>query len=190
MGVFAKAFQDPIETVIVPSAQLSVTWENAASALNYGVEADFRKTLFGLGSGFLDRTYVAMNGALIESRIDLGDNAGVQTSDDRALQGQSPWVLNAQVGYDNGDSKTITTVSFNVAGPRIVEVGALGAPDTLEEPVPRLDLLVQQGFAKDFYVRLRGRNLLNPVQRITQGGEVVREGRDGWTALASLEWRP
>jgi hypothetical protein len=190
VGVFAKAFQDPIETVIVPSAQLSVTWENAASALNYGVEADFRKTLFGLGSGFLDRTYVAMNGALIESRIDLGDNAGVQTSDDRALQGQSPWVLNAQVGYDNGDSKTITTVSFNVAGPRIVEVGALGAPDTLEEPVPRLDLLVQQGFAKDFYVRLRGRNLLNPVQRITQGGEVVREGRDGWTALASLEWRP
>ena len=190
VALFYKQFQDPIETVIVPTAQLTVTWENAESAYVRGVEADLRKTLFGLNSGLLDRMYVSMNGALIQSRVDLGAASGVQTESERALQGQSPWVLNAQLGYDNTDSKSIATVSFNVAGPRIVEVGAQGAPNTIEQPVPRLDLLLQQGLFRDFYLRLRGRNLLDPNVSLTQGDQIVREGREGWSALLSLEWRP
>ncbi|MCB9685525.1 MAG: carboxypeptidase regulatory-like domain-containing protein [Alphaproteobacteria bacterium] len=190
VGAFYKHFQDPIESVVVPSATLSSTWENATSAENYGIEADVRKTMFGLGVPFLDHVYVAANGSVIHSRVDLQDSGGVQTSDERALQGQSPWVANLQLGYDDSDRRSIATVSFNMAGRRIVEVGAQGAPDTYEEAVPRLDLLLQQGFARGWAVRLRGRNLLDPNIRITQGDQVVREGRAGWSALASLEWRP
>ncbi|MEQ1505793.1 MAG: carboxypeptidase regulatory-like domain-containing protein, partial [Myxococcota bacterium] len=190
LGVFRKQFHDPIETVVVPSASLSVTWQNASAATNDGIEADLRKTLAGTELPVLEHLYLAANGALIRSRIQLGDTGGVQTSNDRPLQGQSPWVANVQLGYDDGDAKTIVTASFNVAGPRIVEVGALGAPDTLEQPAPRLDLLLQQGFARDWSVRLRARNLLDPNVKLTQGDAVVREGRDGWSALVSLEWKP
>ncbi|MEZ4236123.1 MAG: outer membrane beta-barrel protein [Myxococcota bacterium] len=190
LGVFHKRFTDPIETVIIPSAQLSVTWQNAQSADNSGLEVDLRKTLFGLGVPLLDHMYVGANGAIIRSRVDLGDGGGVQTDTIRALQGQSPWVANLQLGYDNPETKSLGTVSFNVAGPRIIEVGALGAPNTIEEPVPRLDVLLQQGFAHDFALRLRGRNLFDPNVKITQGDQTVREGRLGWQALLSVEWKP
>lgn len=188
LGVFAKVFQDPIETVVIPSAQLSTSWQNADAATNTGVELDWRQTFLGVAP-VLDRFYVSANGALIRSRIDLADAGGVQTSTERPLQGQSPWVVNAQLGYDDAERKTIATLSFNVQGPRIVEVGAVGAPDIVEEPAPRLDALVQQGFGGGWYLRLRGRNLLDPNVRISQGERSVREGREGWQALLSLEWR-
>ncbi|MEQ1570346.1 MAG: outer membrane beta-barrel protein, partial [Myxococcota bacterium] len=190
LGAFYKGFTDPIETVVVPSAQLGTTWANADGATNVGIEADLRKTLFGTGLGLLDRMYVSANGSLIRSRIVLPEGQGVQTNDDRPLQGQSPWVLNAQVGYDDAESKLIATVSFNVQGPRIVEVGALGVPDSVEDPVPTLDVLLQQGLPRDLYVRLRGRNLLDPVARIRQGDAIVRGGRLGRSVLLSVEWRP
>jgi hypothetical protein len=188
LGAFYKRFTDPIETVVIASAQLSTTWQNASGATNTGIELDWRQTFVGVAP-VLDRFYVSANGALIRSRIDLQDAGGIQTSTERPLQGQSPWVVNAQLGYDDQERKTIATASFNLIGPRIVEVGAVGAPDVIEQPAPRLDLLVQQGFGRGWYVRLRGRNLLDPSFRITQGDEVVREGREGWQGLLSLEWR-
>jgi hypothetical protein len=190
LGGFYKRFTDPIETVVVASAQLSTTWQNAAGATNYGLELDWRQTFQGLVPvPFVDHLYVSANGALIRSRVDLGDAGGIQTSAERPLQGQSPWVVNAQLGYDDRETKTVVTASFNMQGPRIVEVGAVGAPDTYEQPAPRLDALVQQGLGKAWFLRLRGRNLLDPTFRTTQGDEVVREGREGWQALVSVEWR-
>ena len=188
VGGFYKRFTDPIESVVIASAQLSTTWQNAAAANNVGLEVDWRQTLVGVAP-IVDRFYVSANGALIRSRVDLSESGGIQTSQERALQGQSPWVVNAQLGYDDAEHHTIATASFNLQGPRIVEVGAVGAPDVIEQPAPRLDLLLQQGLGRDWYLRLRGRNLLDPTFRVTQGEEIVREGKEGWQALLSVEWR-
>lgn len=189
VGAFYKDFERPIETSYIPGATPSQTWQNALGATNMGIELDMRKTLFGTGLGFLDRIYVSANASVIRSRVELDADSN-ETDKERPLEGQSPWVVNAQLGYDNSDAKTVATVSFNMAGPRIIGVGVDGIPNTIEEPVPRLDVLLQQGFARDFYVRIRGRNLLNPSVEISQGDNVVRAGTEGWSALLSLEYRP
>ena len=115
---------------------------------------------------------------------------GVETTTTRSLQGQAPWTVNAQLGYDDGDAGTIATVSFNSTGAYITEVGSYGVPDTYQDPAPRLDALLQQRFARQFDVQIRARNLLDPNVRQSVGGKVVSEGRDGWSASVTLEWKP
>jgi hypothetical protein len=110
---------------------------------------------------------------------------GNDTSDVRPLQGQSPWVVNAQLGYDDAEHHTIATASFNLQGPRIVEVGAVGAPDVIEQPAPRLDLLLQQGLGRDWYLRLRGRNLLD-AEYEPVAGTTIRRLADPISAELSL----
>ena len=181
VGVFYKRFVDPIEQIVVVSAQHSVTWDNADFANNLGVEIEGRKDL---PYDF----FVAGNGSLIRSRVVLGETDGIQSSNDRPLQGQSPWVANAQVGYLNPDLGSSVTLLYNVAGPRIQSVGALGAPDTYELPVHRLDLVGRQGLPRGFNVGFKYRNILNSPARRTQGTQQVDEVRDGWSVGLSLGW--
>jgi hypothetical protein len=180
-GGFAKRFTRPVETVVVPSAQQSVTWENAGGALNMGVELEVRKSL---PLNF----WTAGNLSLIRSRVDLGDNSGIQTSQERALQGQSPWVLNLQGGWEHPDRGDRVTVLFNAVGRRITEVGALGAPDIYEESVPGLRVVGRKDLGKGFAASLTMGNLMNPAAVTSQGGEVVDAIREGWTTGLGLRW--
>ncbi len=181
LGGFAKRFQLPVETVVVPSAQQSVTWENAGGALNTGIELEIRKSL-------PQNFWTAGNLSLIRSRVDLGENSGIQTSQQRALQGQSPWVLNLQGGWEHPDRGDRVTVLFNAVGRRITEVGALGAPDIYEESVPGLRVVGRKDLGKGFAASVKLGNLLNPAAVTSQGDEVVDAIQKGWTAGLSLKW--
>ena len=186
---FAKRFTQPVESIVVVSAQHSVTYDNADAATNLGLELEGRKRLDALGPA-LDALYVAGNVALIQSRVDLGDNAGIQTSDVRALQGQSPFVVNTQVGWDDPEGPLGFTVLYNVFGTRITEVGALGAPDTYDLPAHRLDATARLALGKGFSLGLMGRNLLDLPVRSAQGALVTESRRQGWSTGLSLNWRP
>ena len=52
-GVFYKNFKDPIEQVLRPGSNLIYNYENADNAISYGVEAEVRKSLENVSSGFL-----------------------------------------------------------------------------------------------------------------------------------------
>src|SRR5690606_28523811 len=74
VGVFAKRFVDPIEPIDVATSGASqLSFINAASALNYGVEFEARK-----GLGFLGRLWrpfgVFANATLMKSEIDTGNS--------------------------------------------------------------------------------------------------------------------
>jgi outer membrane receptor protein involved in Fe transport len=181
VGGFYKRFLNPIETTVVVSAQLSVTYQNAEEAENLGAELEFRKDLFG-------DFYSAGNLALIRSRVTLADDAGIQTSDRRPLQGQSPYVVNLSLGYADPDSGTDLSLLYNVFGPRIDEVGALGVPDAYEMPAHRLDAVLSQGLPRGLRFSLKGTNLLNPVYRKEQGGYTTESLRKGWGVSAGLSW--
>ena len=181
VGVFAKRFVGPVETVVVPSAQQSVTWENAAGATNVGVELEARRSL-------PLNTWVAGNLALIRSRVDLGENAGIQTSTKRALQGQSPWVFNVAAGWQHPDRGDRVTVLLNAVGPRITEVGALGAPDIFLAPVPQLDVVGRKDLGAGFTAGLSLGNLLDLGAITRQGDELIDRIRNGWTAGISVGW--
>lgn len=190
-GVFFKYFDHPIESVIAVSAVSGSvgTFANATSATNLGAELDWRQRLDVVAPALRDFVFAA-NASFIASSVDLSDTEGNQTSDERPLQGQSPWVVNAQFSYDNPDSKTVLSLLYNVFGPRIVDVGTSGIPDTYEQPVHRLDFVASQGFAKVYAVRLKATNLLDWPARELTGGQLSEETRDGWSVGLSLSWTP
>ncbi|MFT5456542.1 MAG: hypothetical protein ACI9K2_003027 [Myxococcota bacterium] len=181
-SVFTKTFTDPVETVVIASAQQSVTWDNAEGAVNQGVELEYRKEL-------LPVLYTAGNIALIRSSVDIArKGTAVQTSTERALQGQSPYVINLQLGYDDHERGTGVTLLYNVAGKRIAEVGAQGAPDTYELPVHRLDMVARQALGRGFGVSVKGKNLLDSTARVVQGDKQVEAIRQGWSVGVGLSW--
>lgn len=184
-GVFFKRFVDPIESVVAVSAVSGSvgTFANAASAANAGVEVDVRNNLVSC-------LWLTANGSLVYSRVDLSDTGGNQTSTERPLQGQSPWVVNAQLSWEDPDRRRSVALLYNVFGPRIVDVGTSGIPDTYELPVHRVDLVASQGFGPHWSARVKGANLLGAAER-ERTGELVSERVDGsWSAALSLTWTP
>jgi outer membrane receptor protein involved in Fe transport len=175
---FFKEFHDPIETIVVVSAQHSVTFENAKGARNAGFELTAHKR-FGFVHKSLRDVYISGNFAFIWSRISLREGSGIQTNANRPLEGQSPFVLNLRLGYDNADVGTTVTLLYNVFGQRIAQVGALGAPDILEEPFHRLDLVYKQKLGMGFSLTFKAKNLLDLPARFTQGGNMVERWRKG-----------
>ncbi len=186
---FYKDFIDPIETVSLPIAgsNISQSLRNAPGARNLGVEVDFRLG-WGIFHPKIADFFIAGNAAYIDSRIRIGDEDSIDTSSERPLQGQSPWVVNAQLGYDNPDLGLSVTLLYNVFGRRLVDVGQKGIPDTYEEPVHRLDLVALAPLTKGFQLQLRANNLLDwPIQQ-TVGSELADEVRDGFAIRLGLQW--
>ncbi len=106
----------------------------------------------------------------------------------RPLQGQSPYVFNFQLGYDDLDRGINAALVFNVFGERIVDVGTNGAPDIYQQPQPSLDFVYAQKFREHWKFKFRARNLLNPEVQITQGDETRRSFTVGREYAAAIEW--
>ncbi len=187
LALFYKDFSKPIETVVVPSAQQSVTYANAKGAQNLGAELEFRKN-FSFFADVLKDLSLSGNIAYIQSRIRLAEDSGIQTSNNRPLQGQSPYVVNAQLGYDNEDWGTSLTLVYNVFGPRIVEVGAQGAPDVIEQPFHQLDFVAMQKLPAGFSLKLKLKNLIDPPVRYVQGSKTTNEYHRGLKVSLDLGW--
>lgn len=190
-GVFFKYFDHPIESVVAVSAVSGSvgTFANATSATNYGLEVDARQRLDIVHEALSD-VYLSGNVAAIVSAVDLSDTEGNQTSTERPLQGQSPWVVNLTASYENPDLRTNVSLLYNVFGPRIVDVGTSGIPDTYEMPVHQLDLVYTQGLGKNFSTRLKATNLLDwPVTQMV-GDKVSEETHNGWSIGLGLTWTP
>jgi outer membrane receptor protein involved in Fe transport len=186
---FAKLFTNPIENLVIIGSDEALTYTNALRATNLGLEFEVRKG-FEFASPALRDLYVAANAALIRSRVELDDtNAGAQTNNIRPLQGQSPWVVNAQIGYDNPDLGINAAILYNVFGPRISEVGSFGLPDSREMPFHALDVVFGAKIAKGFDVKLSGKNLLDSKRTFTLGEEVIESRRPGWSLGLELGWK-
>lgn len=194
LGVFYKEFTNPIETVILAGAAQITTFNNAEAADNFGAEFELYTDLSFFSGWFGDspwweKFYVSTNYAWIQSEITLSeDNAAVQTSNSRPLQGQSPYVLNFQVGYDDLDRDINASLLFNIFGERIVDVGTNGAPDIYQQPQPQLDFIYSQGVGEHWKVKFKARNLLNPPIELTQGSETRLKFTIGREYSISLQW--
>jgi TonB-dependent receptor len=183
-GVFYKDFTSPIEAVFEPGDKLVKTFMNAESAVNYGAEVEGRFSLRNLGRVFR-RWSLASNLSIIQSKVAIDGSQGNQTSDERPLQGQSPYVANIQLLYDRPQYKISSGLIYNVVGKRITEVGTNARPDIYEQPVHQLDFIYNQKF-DDWGYGLRARNLLDPVAMSTQGDEVVRSRQRGRSYVFNL----
>lgn len=177
VSAFYKKFHDPIEQIIRPTAQLSVTYQNAKAATNYGVELEFRRRLDAFNPS-LEPFSINVNLTLVKSEIDIEPGVGVQTSDSRALQGQSPYVINTTLGYDNAEKGWQGNLLYNVFGRRISEVGAQGLPDVYEQPRHQVDFNLKKKHGK-FTYKFSAKNLLDSKVLYQQAEGVFREHRAG-----------
>lgn len=179
LGLFRKEFSNPIESQFEPSPNLRKTFGNSKSAYSQGIELENRFNMRYL-SRKLRRFYFSYNLSTIDSKVDLSnDTLGLQTSKERPLQGQSPYIVNWQVSYENPNVNWNWNLVFNMIGRRITEVGTQNRPDIYEEPQPQIDLTSNYRLSKSSLISFRGRNVLNPEVRYTQGGEVVRQEKKG-----------
>ena len=168
----------PTAVAIFNAAQ-RLSFANAASAHNYGIEFDAYKGLGFLNDYWkgidLSNVHVGFNYARIKSNVELdAESASYQTNLSRPMQGQSPYVVNLQLGYEHPDADFDANLMFNRSGRRISEVGVQGQPDVYEETFNSLDFQFRHRLARDWRWALRLRNLLDPQVQFTQGGLSTR----------------
>lgn len=183
-GVFAKRFEGPIERIYLPtSGSRIVSFANATSALNHGVELELRKSLGMLGAAGESFSVLA-NATLVRSHVDVvGEDA------DRPMVGQSPYVVNAGLAWSPADGRTSATVLYNVFGRRITSAGAGVLPDVYEQPRGVLDLSLRHAWSDRFSFKVDAENLLDADHEFTQGGVVRESYRTGRTVSIGATWR-
>ncbi len=161
VSAFYKRFQKPIEQIVQPQAEVRITYENAEGAHNYGLELEARQNL-GVISEVLSNFSINTNAALISSRVVLPEDVGIQTSSERPLQGQCPYIVNVSVGYEDPNWGISSAVAYNIFGRRLSEVGNHGVPDVYEQPRGQLDVSFGRTVAKYFKFSVSAKNLLDP----------------------------
>ncbi|MES2628082.1 MAG: TonB-dependent receptor [Bacteroidota bacterium] len=179
-GVFYKKFNNPIERNIEPGTGTNFIYgiSNAKSAQNYGVELEVRKSLQQLfDSKALQRFTLLFNASLIKSQIQLDKVLAEQNGlvSNRALQGQSPYLVNAGIYYNDTDHNFQINLLYNVFGKRIYAVGNQDNADQYEMARNVIDLNFTKQVARNFEVRGGISDILNQQYRIIQDSN--RDGK-------------
>ncbi len=164
VGAFYKRFTDPIETFFVSSTgggTRNLTFGNAANANSVGLEVEVRRSLTLLSkSAWAERWGVVLNASVIKSEVDLG-SAAVGQRRTRPMMGQSPYVANAGLYYDDKNTDLRVSLLWNVFGERLYAVGSDLFPDIYEMPRNSLDLTFAKGIGKHFELKVGVQDILN-----------------------------
>ncbi len=162
---FYKDIKNPIEQVSnTASAIRSMLYANAKSAKNYGLELEYRfklSTLFFNDSiKWLTNTTLFTNVAFIKSKVDIGTNIVGNETNNRPLQGQSPFIINAGLQYLDSEKGWGASVSYNVVGRRIFIVGSVDEPTYWENPRHVLDFQLLKTFKERLEIKINLRDIL------------------------------
>lgn len=172
---FYKHLKNPIENNIIDgstASSKSMSFINAPEAFIAGAEFEIRHDLgfISESSGFLKRLVYSANAAIIKSEVDFG--AGMVTiNNKRALQGQSPYLINTGFQYSTEDSGWQASILYNRIGRRISVVGfgrtengsfLADYPDIYEAPRDLLDFQIAKKVIKNrAEIKLNISNLLD-----------------------------
>lgn len=172
---FYKDFADPIEKFIdsrVANGIISV--QNVEKANIYGLEFELRKSLskygswlrgISLGTNF---TYVKSEVDIPQTELDYIKVSDPDASSKREFQGQSPYLFNINLNYENNDAALFAGIYYNIFGDRLSIVTMGANPDVYERGYGSLDLKVSKEFIDLFKISLSAKNLLNPEIKHTQ----------------------
>lgn len=166
VALFYKHFKNPIEWTFINTGGGSriYTFENALSANNTGIELDIKKQLDFVG---LKNFSIVFNGSLIDSKVKFGENS---IEEERALQGQSPFLLNTGLFYQNDKLQLTAGVMYNVIGKRIVGIGLKNKsenstigddiPDMYEMPRNVIDFTISKKLGSNFEISFACKDIL------------------------------
>jgi hypothetical protein len=188
VGSFYKRFTNPIEDrLILTTEQSSLTFVNADFAYAYGIEVEFKKSLKDMtNSNFLNKLSVNLNASYIFSEVDLGESATAQDRV-RALQGQSPYIVNGALYYNNNKAKINSSLIYNVFGRNIFAVGDVSFPTMYELERHMLDFTFAKGFENGLSIKAAIHNILDAPFRFYQ--DSTRSGKIGSDDHVIIEFR-
>lgn len=170
-SVYYKDFKDPIVRSFTPASNPEFSFRNVDRAQVYGIELEARRSLDFI-SGVLRDFKVGTNLSLIQSVVDIPQIeldvikvVNPDAEDTRPFQGQSPYIVNANLSYSNRDFGWDATLAYNVFGDRLAFQGREGTPDLFEKARHSLDLAVTKTFRNGISLGFTGMNLLDAVYR-------------------------
>ena len=161
VGAFYKHFRDPIEVSYIRSSggNAIYTFKNADFAYTTGVELELRKNLDFMK---LKNFSLVVNAAWIYSQVRFRDE---DFDRDRAMQGQSPYLVNAGLFYEN--KGWVLSLMYGRYGRRILAVGEVfqnpdeDIPDIYEMPRNDLSFGLKKSIGKHWEIKFLASNLLN-----------------------------
>lgn len=167
---YYKFLESPIErvqTLVGGAAEHS--FRNAENGLAAGLEIEFRKEI-------AKELRIGANASYMYTNVKLPEG-GAYTNSQRALQGASPYLVNADITYSptfGGYSQLSTALLYNLQGPRIHAVGISGLGDVKQQPVHTLNFAGSYRINENFTVKLQVNDLLNRAvvfaQEVPQNG--------------------
>jgi outer membrane receptor for ferrienterochelin and colicin len=168
---FYKKFRDPIEIFLIPAGTgYDYRPYNTEEATSFGVELDVRKTLLELenvkGLGFLKNLTIVFNTSLIKSEISTRKPFARDSV--RIMQGQSPYIVNLGLFYNNQEHLWRINLNYNNVGKRIAFAGTPDNPHTWELARHSLDLSFHKEFGERFEIRVGVKDLINNPVRFVQ----------------------
>jgi len=169
VAAFYKRFDNPIEMFTRDLGNRTFSFQNAKKADIYGIEIEARKN-FTRATNFLKDFGVVANASYIRSRVHLDSTQAIGQSNNRPLQGQAPYVVNAGIFYANKEKGVQFNIMYNVTGKRIVYVGAQNYPDIYELPRHTLDFNASYLFKKGVEISFGAQDLVNQKSILVQDG--------------------
>ena len=160
---FFKNFDKPIEQFYetLGAGTRNFNFKNATSAQNFGAEFEYRLRLSRI-SQYLSQFSLFGNLAYIRSTVDVSvDAASAANASDRALQGQSPYIINTGISFTSNDTKWGASILYNRIGRRIFLVGSNQYLDTYEAPRNVLDFQLTYKIFKDGEIKLNVQDVFN-----------------------------
>jgi len=155
VSAFYKSFTDPIELVAFPEAPNNLQPQNVNSADVYGAELEIRKN-FGFITEGLKKFSVNANFSVIESVVEMSQQEfesrqlaardGQTIDDERDLQGQSPYLINVGLRYDDNEKGWQGGLFYNVQGETLQVVGIRNVPDAYTQPFHNMSFRLSKAF--------------------------------------------
>lgn len=160
VSAFMKQFENPIELVRIPEAQTSSDFQprNVGNGKLHGIEFEVRKNLEFI-TPILQNFSFNTNITFIKSQIEMTDKefnsrlnyekTGETISDTRAMAGQSPFVINAGLIYNNTASGIDAGLFYNIKGKTLEIVSSGLYPDVYLNPFNSLNFSFNKKLGKN-----------------------------------------
>ncbi|MBU0982657.1 MAG: TonB-dependent receptor [candidate division Zixibacteria bacterium] len=184
ISAFYKRFENPIELSIY-GPNKSIRPENSDKATVVGLEFEFRNRLDELSSRLANFT-LGGNLTLVHSAVEMTteelayikdeENGYPDASDTRPMWGQSPYLVNFDLAYDNIKTGTSASLFYNVFGERLTYNSEYLTPDVYELPRQDLDIMLSQKLFGSPTLKLRIRNILNTNAKFVYRDKIAPEG--------------
>lgn len=154
ISAFYKSFVNPIELVAYnESSPNDFQPINVGDAMIWGLEFELRRRVpeipgFSLGTNItLVEARVEMKEEEYQSRIN-NSKTGEFVSRKRDMVGQSPYVVNAYLNFQDSENNLEANLSYNVQGKRLSIVGIGRNPDVYEQAFHGLNFRLSAGFGE------------------------------------------